>query len=411
MAFRSFVDFQMRRMSAFLTLEAGVARSPAPTNKSAIAKLGNGKPRIRRELRRSEKRHQQAANKDKEERELAVRDFARPQGPARQEEVPIFFVTGAGKSGTTWFRRMLDHHPEILCRGEGWFFGRNVRYENHKRMETDAEGRTLRPASLYNALAEDEYLRMWLERTPWTRDGDVEEHLADLTREAVRLFLTKKLSQSGKRVVGDKTPLLSPGVVGEIGAIMPEAKVIHVIRDGRDRAVSWMHHIWNRELHTEEGGNLEPEERDKRDRYREDPEAFLASGESIFAESAIKHNAEVWATNAGSAHRDGLTLLGDNYAEVRYEDLLERPEQELGRILRFLGVSADKEVVGRSARAESFEKRSGGRKRGQEDSTSARRKGVAGDWKHVFTERDKAIFKEFAGELLIELGYEKDNSW
>jgi hypothetical protein len=400
----------MRRMSAFLTLEAGVARSPAPTNKSTIAKLGNGKPRIRRELRRSEKRHQQAANKDKEERELAERDFARPWEPLEQE-VPIFFVTGAGKSGTTWFRRMLDHHPEIMCRGEGWFFGRNVRWEDRKHVKTDAEGRMMQYATLYNALAEDEYLRMWLERTPWTRDGDVEEHLANLTRTAIRLFLTKKLSRSGKRVVGDKSPLLSPGVVEEIGAIMPEAKVIHVIRDGRDRAVSWMHHIWNRELFTEEGGNLEPEERDKRHRYREDPEAFLASGESIFTEERIWRAAEIWATNAGSAHRDGLTLLGDNYAEVRYEDLLERPEEELGRIFRFLGVGAQKQVVGRSVMAESFEKRSGGRKRGQEDSTSARRKGVAGDWKNVFTERDKALFKEFAGELLIELGYAKDNSW
>jgi hypothetical protein len=402
----------MRRMSAFLTLEAGVARSPAPTNKSAIAKLGNGKPRIRRELRRSEKRHQQAANKDKEERELAVRDFARPQGPARQEEVPIFFVTGAGKSGTTWFRRMLDHHPEILCRGEGWFFGRNVRWEERKHVKTDAEGRMMPYATLYNALAEDEYLRMWLERTPWTRDGDVEEHLADLTREAVRLFLTKKLSRSAKRVVGDKSPLLSAGVVGEIGAIMPEAKVIHVIRDGRDRAVSWMHHIWNRQLPTEEGGNLEPEERDKRDRYREAPEAFLASGESIFTKKRIRTASLTWALNVGSARRQGLRLLGNGrYAEVRYEDLLERPEQELRRIFRFLGVSAGKRVVKRSVMAEGFERRSGGRERGEEDSTSARRKGVAGDWKNVFTERDKAIFKEVAGELLIELGYEKDNSW
>jgi hypothetical protein len=36
---------------------------------------------------------------------------------------------------------------------------------------------------------------------------------------------------------------------------------------------------------------------------------------------------------------------------------------------------------------------------------------VAGDWKNAFTERDKAIFKETAGELLVELGYAKDMSW
>ncbi len=39
------------------------------------------------------------------------------------------------------------------------------------------------------------------------------------------------------------------------------------------------------------------------------------------------------------------------------------------------------------------------------------RKGVAGDWKGAFTERDKQVFKEVAGNLLIKLGYEKDNYW
>jgi hypothetical protein len=404
------MTFQMRHICAFLDVGAGIARDAMGGKKPPAARLGNRRSRRRQAVRqrRIEQRYQVT---HKEKRKPAERKSLGSQQSARQEEIPIFFVTGAGKSGTTWFRRMLDHHPEIMCRGEGWFFGRNVRYENHKHMETDAEGRTLRPASLYNALAEDEYLRMWLERTPWTRDGDVEEQLADLTREAIRLFLTKRLSRSGKRVVGDKTPLLSPGVVGEIGAIMPEAKVIHVIRDGRDVAISAIHHYWNRERPFEQGGELLARDRDKRDRYREDPERFLASGESIFDESAIKHNAEIWASYVGSAHRDGLSMPKDNYAEVRYESLLERPGRELGRIYRLLGVSVNKEVVRRGVKAESFEKRSGGRRRGHEDSTSPLRKGVAGDWRSVFTKRDKAIFKEVAGDLLVELGYEKDKAW
>jgi Sulfotransferase domain len=59
----------------------------------------------------------------------------------------------------------------------------------------------------------------------------------------------------------------------------------------------------------------------------------------------------------------------------------------------------------------SFEKLSRGRERGQEDVTSFYRKGVAGDWKNFFTERDKQIYKEEAGELLIRLGYENDHDW
>jgi hypothetical protein len=39
------------------------------------------------------------------------------------------------------------------------------------------------------------------------------------------------------------------------------------------------------------------------------------------------------------------------------------------------------------------------------------RKGIAGDWRNVFTEEDKRIFKREAGWLLVDLGYEKDVNW
>jgi hypothetical protein len=52
----------------------------------------------------------------------------------------------------------------------------------------------------------------------------------------------------------------------------------------------------------------------------------------------------------------------------------------------------------------------GGRRRGQE-AASFFRKGIAGDWKNVFTEQDKRVFKAAAGDLLVELGYEENNDW
>jgi sulfotransferase 6B1 len=40
------------------------------------------------------------------------------------------------------------------------------------------------------------------------------------------------------------------------------------------------------------------------------------------------------------------------------------------------------------------------------------RKGQSGDWRNHFTDAHKRDFKETAaGELLIELGYEKDANW
>ena len=39
------------------------------------------------------------------------------------------------------------------------------------------------------------------------------------------------------------------------------------------------------------------------------------------------------------------------------------------------------------------------------------RSGKTGEWRNYFTPEHKKIFKDVAGELLIRLGYEKDNNW
>ncbi|MDQ3639320.1 MAG: sulfotransferase [Actinomycetota bacterium] len=310
---------------------------------------------------------------------------------------PVFFVLGQQKSGTTWLMRMLDAHPEILCRGEGRFFG-DWRQKGLKRRDTSRP-----PSSLHHALLDAEYLRLWVERSVWSREGDTRAHLDNITRLSVDYFLKARLHRSGKRLVGDKSPLLTLETMAEVGEIYPEARVIHIIRDGRDAAVSAAHHSWN-------FGNLEkkPELAARRDAYLQSPSE---TKESIFAPGQLKKLASDWNGRVGHAVEDGSRLLGGNYAEVRYEDLVEHPEREMRRLLLFLGAGADESSVERCVEAASFEKLTKGRERGQEDPSSFFRKGVVGDWKNVFSDHDKSIFKEEAGELLIRLGYEKDGNW
>ncbi len=330
-----------------------------------------------------------------------------------RESVPVFFLVGRSKSGTTWMMRILNAHPEILCRGEGRFFGRQRRQEDLIGLQTseDVVKYKIQPSSLYNAIAESEYLRLWVERSVWSRDDDAEEHLDNLTRLAINYFLTEKLAKTGKRIVGDKTPTPIPDAMREIGRVYPEAKVIHIVRDGRDQAVSMMHHKWNRSVDVGGVQRLEPEEMAKRETYRRDPRELLQTDEGLFTDERLRQAARLWKTRVSKTREDGPALLGDNYAEVKYEDLLERTEEETGRLLEFLGADANPKLVRRCVRAASFEKKAGGRKRGEEDATSGVRKGIAGDWSNVFTERNKRVFKEVAGDLLIELGYEKDYDW
>jgi hypothetical protein len=315
----------------------------------------------------------------------------------------VFFIAGEMRSGTSWFRRTVSAHPEIVCGHEGSFFGRDY---DHEEIPVYAGP----VSSLTRALAASNELRIWhgLAWNQWT-DG-YEEDLRNLTRVSIDYFLAKEVARTGKRIVGDKSPQHTANL-DEIYEIYPNARIIHIVRDGRDVAVSAVHHWW-RLAKDRAGGffELTPEELEIRDAYLEDREGFLASGRSIFTEERLGQLARRWSYRVGKAHRDGTTLYNERYLEIRYEDLLQDPMTDLRRVFEFLRARRGDQIIERCIRATTFE-RVASRRQGEEDSGSFFRKGVAGDWRGVFTERDREIYKDLAGDRLIEMGYEKTDDW
>jgi glycosyltransferase involved in cell wall biosynthesis len=328
------------------------------------------------------------------------RQLEYPQDAATSFKRTTFFVVGEMKSGTSWVMWMLDSHPEIFCSGEGCFFGRDQMMEDIPVI--------LGPTpSLRNGLQSSEGLRIWRSFmwNYWAKQGDVEEDLRNLTKLAVDYYMLQGSARSGKRIVGDKSPLHTDHV-DEIFELYPQAKVVHVVRDGRDVAVSLMHHFWNLSKDIHEGGiyDLKPEELAKRDAFREDPEAFLDSGESLFVEERLRQMATRWNRRTSKAAREGAELFGDNFLQLRYEDLLLTPEQSIQPVFELLGAKTDEDVVSRCVQKNSFE-RATGRPRGAEESESFFRKGVAGDWRTSFTNSDRDLYEQIAGQTLLEMGY------
>lgn len=405
------LTFQLRqKINVLLSLRASVTRGLPPDNLSL-----EGAEKQARDLTNSQQQLQRANQKLKQrESELAELRKKLEQSEGAQElrspisdvsDAQLFFLVGHGRSGTTWLQSILDSHPEILCQGEGWVFNRNYRREDFRELNPH-----LKVSSLYNAILTSEYLRLWIERSIWGKGATVEEHLDNLTNLSVNYFLTRKLHGTSKRIVGDKTA--SPGIetLEEIPRVCPDAKVVNIVRDGRDVAVSVAHFLWNHAMQ-EEGGiyELDDEEIQKREEYRRDPSSF--EGKSLFSEKRLTEIATGWASEVSQATGRGPSLLGGNYLEARYENLLTQPEAEVRRILGFLGADTSEKSVKLCVDSTGFEQMSS-RKSGQEDSSSVRfRKGVAGDWKNVFTKKDKQIFKEHAGYPLVKLGYESDNDW
>jgi hypothetical protein len=121
--------------------------------------------------------------------------------------------------------------------------------------------------------------------------------------------------------------------------------------------------------------------------------------------------AKGWVTNLQETDEEGRRLFGENYCSLRYEDLLAQPFEELQKLWKFLGVQADrsleKKIVDEMASNPDEEWQA----KRNEDIASFLPKGHAGNWQRLFTARDKSLFKEVAGEMLIKWGYEKSGDW
>jgi len=101
----------------------------------------------------------------------------------------------------------------------------------------------------------------------------------------------------------------------------------------------------------------------------------------------------------------------DGFVHLRYEDIRTSPVDELCRIvLELSGEQLDRGKAEGIIEKYSFTNMSG-RKTGIENKNSFMRKGVIGDWKNHFSPEARCLFNEYAGEALISLGYEKDESW
>ena len=103
---------------------------------------------------------------------------------------------------------------------------------------------------------------------------------------------------------------------------------------------------------------------------------------------------------------------------VRYEKLVDDPQIELSKVLEYLEMNLPDGLISAIIKRNQFERLSRGRKfwdksrrRGQADPRSHFRKGIVGDWINYLNESQKILFKEVAGDKLIELGYENDLTW
>ena len=115
-------------------------------------------------------------------------------------------------------------------------------------------------------------------------------------------------------------------------------------------------------------------------------------------------------TNIAETDGLGRKLYGDRYHALKYEDLLSKPFETISAVWTFLGVDpAGLESV--IATEMGYNPDADYQQEVAAELVKPLEKGKRNSWHQLFTEGDKQIFKQVAGQTLINWGYEWDLEW
>lgn len=289
---------------------------------------------------------------------------------------PYVFIVGCPRSGTTLLQRMAKIHPLIAITPEAPWIPRQFSKESGLTSE---------------GVVTAELVPQLLEHPKFGRLGIGREQLLRLLNNGRSVSYSSFVSSifdlygnvKGKELVGNKTP----GFVRKMHTLhrlWPEARVVHLIRDGRDVCLSMI----NRPLH---------------DLYRK---PFYT-----WTQDPVTTAALWWELNVKRGRQAGNPLGGGLYYEMRYESLVAHPAEECAALCVFLGLPYQEVMLrfheGRKRTAPPSDAKHAWLPSTGDDSEFRLRPITAGlrDWKSQMSYEDVERFEAAAGGLLDELGY------
>jgi Sulfotransferase family len=268
---------------------------------------------------------------------------------------PPVIVLGVRRSGTTLLRVMLDRNPALAIPDESYFVPQLARRH---------------PTPVDPALFADDLLRL-PSLVEWGLPLDaVHRRLRPrmATSAAIAAIFEAYAAERGKARWGDKTPLYMQ-YLSLLERLFPDALYVHLIRDGRDAALSFLSVPGG--IVTEGWG------------HPTDARGFACQ----------------WVTEIRAARRLGARVGDGRYTEVRYETLVADPAGALRRVCAFTGLDYDDGMLDYVGRTDSA------RKAHQQRLAEPPRPGVR-DWRTEMADDDRRRFEAVGGRLLSELGYE-----
>lgn len=158
-------------------------------------------------------------------------------------KIPLFFIVGKGRSGTTLLSTILDSHPHVASATESRFLlVLWQRYKNLKKWTPEMADEFIQNIKL------DLHVKKL-----WDFEEDFSDALKSLPQETkaadlikmVYLFRKSNFPKKEIKFIVDKNPMYTL-FVDRIKSIFPEAKFYRLVRDPRDNITS---HLRNYNLH------------------------------------------------------------------------------------------------------------------------------------------------------------------
>ncbi|MDL1956536.1 MAG: sulfotransferase [Candidatus Desulfofervidus auxilii] len=213
---------------------------------------------------------------------------------------PPIFILGTQRSGTTLLRLILNSHSKIAIPEEAEFLRPLLKYKYFKK---PFYGESLK--RIYNYLRNSPHFHLW--------NYDYSDFLENLKqqkeitlKELIESLYLSYAKHEGKIIWGDKTPSLFRKIK-LLYQLFPEAKFIHIVRDGRDVFDSWR---------------------------KMDP---------------TKNNVAVvaleWQYKNYKIEKFLKYVPNSNKMRIRYEDLLMEPQEVLKKICFFLNINYESEIL------------------------------------------------------------------
>jgi hypothetical protein len=270
--------------------------------------------------------------------------------------VPFPFAVGVARSGTTFLRNILDAHPDLAMVNESYF----VTGLWPRRGQYQVDGLFDLPKFAEDLLKDRNFRRNWEVEPAVIRSRFAEPEPIDFA-DAMRRLYAFYAELREKPRYGDKTPWFV-NEISTLAEIFPESKFVHLIRDGRDVALSIL--------------------------------------ELAIGPDHVSVSAEQWSRLISNGRASGRALGPSRYLEIRYEDLASDPEPLIRSICDHFELDFSQEMLDR---ANVWRRKLPNKviRRGYVTESGVR------DWRREMHPRQVALYEAVAGPRLSELGYER----